>query len=240
MVKMRNKKIKKFTYRVLNKIFHGKLFGGQIYFENVSFYFSAPFSIFRHAKESGIEARITRLAMSFLHPGAVAIDVGANYGFITLAMGKCASPLGKVIAYEPVSHICQVLLGSINRSKLLGVCLVVPQPVGKQKINSFVTLDSEIERLGITRLDFIKIDVDGGDYDVLLGSKNTLERFHPPLVIEMHENKQLIVEFLKALGYIYMIGMNNEEFDGLNFPANLIASTQPIKIPPRGYFVNHA
>lgn len=224
--------------KILRPHGHEMLFEDIVKFENVEFTFIAPFRQLEKAKKTGIEARITRLAMSQLRPGAVAIDVGANYGFITLIMGKSVCPNGKVISYEPVSDIYDALSNSIKKNSLTDVCLLVQKPVGKIDDDQFVTLDSEIDRLGISKLDFLKIDVDGTDYDVLLGAKESLRKFRPPLVIEMHMNEELIVELLRSLGYGYMIGMENEVLVMPNFPPNLIASTAPIKIPARGFLAD--
>jgi FkbM family methyltransferase len=47
------------------------------------------------------------------------------------------------------------------------------------------TLDSLIEELGVTRIDLIKLDVDGAEIDVLEGGRETLARFRPPIVMEL-------------------------------------------------------
>jgi FkbM family methyltransferase len=47
------------------------------------------------------------------------------------------------------------------------------------------TLDAFVERLGIDRLDLMKIDVDGHEYPVLKGGAKTLARYRPALLMEM-------------------------------------------------------
>jgi hypothetical protein len=42
-----------------------------------------------------------------------------------------------------------------------------------------------VERLGIDRLDLMKIDVDGHEYPVLKGGAKTLARYRPALLMEM-------------------------------------------------------
>jgi FkbM family methyltransferase len=71
------------------------------------------------------------------------------------------------------------------------------------------TLDSFARRHQITRLDLIKIDVDGQEVPVLRGGLATLCRFHPILVMELapylHEESNNhfteLVELLKTSGY---------------------------------------
>ena len=66
------------------------------------------------------------------------------------------------------------------------------------------TLDAETERLGLTRLDFVKMDVEGAEVAALKGARKTLERFHPSIIVETHfvngtstanEAEQLLREF---------------------------------------------
>src|SRR5262249_41491326 len=70
-------------------------------------------------------------------------------------------------------------------------------------------LDDIIRESGVTRVDAIKIDVEGAEYLVLKGAQQTLDRFHPMLLVEVVE-RQLkamgtssaqVKEFLRAHGY---------------------------------------
>jgi FkbM family methyltransferase len=47
------------------------------------------------------------------------------------------------------------------------------------------TMDALIARTGITRLDFIKIDVEGGELHVLHGGERTIKEFRPALLVEI-------------------------------------------------------
>jgi FkbM family methyltransferase len=66
-----------------------------------------------------------------------------------------------------------------------------------QKI-SLVSIDS----LNLERVDFIKIDVEGMEEDVLEGSKDTILKFKPILMIEIiKSNKDKILSALESIGY---------------------------------------
>ena len=47
------------------------------------------------------------------------------------------------------------------------------------------TLDQAIKKLGITHLNLIKLDVDGNELDVLLGSVQVIKHYQPQIIIEL-------------------------------------------------------
>lgn len=47
-----------------------------------------------------------------------------------------------------------------------------------------ITLDQSVRNLGLARVDFVKLDVDGHEMPVLQGARETLRRFRPILVME--------------------------------------------------------
>ena len=67
------------------------------------------------------------------------------------------------------------------------------------------TLDSVVEQLKLDAIDFIKIDAEGAEMDILRGGKQTLEKFHPKIVGEAHprisDSGETIAQYLKSLGY---------------------------------------
>lgn len=75
----------------------------------------------------------------------------------------------------------------------------------------FSTLDEVVAEYGLTRLDWVKIDVEGAELGVLAGSQQTLAELRPALVIEAHDkvykfvadmrSEQRCHELLAALGY---------------------------------------
>lgn len=71
------------------------------------------------------------------------------------------------------------------------------------------TLDHFVEEQKITRLDFVKADVEGAELRVLEGGKDTIERFKPALLLEIEERHverfgyrvQDVADFLDERGY---------------------------------------
>jgi FkbM family methyltransferase len=47
------------------------------------------------------------------------------------------------------------------------------------------TMDALIERSGVTRLDFIKIDTEGGELHVLQGGERTIKEYRPSILVEI-------------------------------------------------------
>lgn len=72
-----------------------------------------------------------------------------------------------------------------------------------------ITLDEFVERTGIERVDFVKLDVDGNEASVLAGAVNTLGRFRPRVLMEwapyLFEGKSIDMEQMLSnftrLGY---------------------------------------
>lgn len=75
--------------------------------------------------------------------------------------------------------------------------------IGMEEV-SVETLDSALQKAGIQRIDYLKIDVEGSELDVLKGAIKTLNVLHPRIVIETHNFGVLpeeVQEFLSQLDY---------------------------------------
>jgi FkbM family methyltransferase len=67
-------------------------------------------------------------------------------------------------------------------------------PVGKSFQVRARPLDALIMESGLARVDVIKIDVEGAEFLVLKGAQQTLDRYHPVIVMELEEGQ------LKSMG----------------------------------------
>jgi FkbM family methyltransferase len=146
--------------------------------------------------------------------GMVALDVGANVGAYALVLGQWVGPQGAVFAFEPAPHVYDGLVGHITLNDLAAVVHPVPMAVGAAQttapfliartlgesrlggstesdcasINVAVTtIDRFCEQHGLDP-DFIKIDVEGAELDVLRGARETIRRrgHDLALFVEMH------------------------------------------------------
>jgi len=95
------------------------------------------------------------------------------------------------------------LCGAAADDPILGGTL---QPIGAAQV---ATLDTLVRASGVNRVDWIKIDVDGNEVDILQGAHATLARHRPTIIIELapycfratrHSFNDLIV-LLQRFGY---------------------------------------
>ena len=177
-----------------------------------------------------------------LKPGNVALDIGANIGLQSLRMSQCVGPQGSVIAFEPLEYLRNkfnrnMALNKVSNVKLMPYALSDQESSAEFKINpatwnqgafSIAGKDdgTELQKVDIKvgddlpeirsllRLDLIKIDVEGFEFQVMKGLKTTLEKFRPRIVFEYDmkywpANGQSISEcfdFLRKLDYeIYQV-----------------------------------
>ena len=62
----------------------------------------------RHGMEA-IEPGVRAVLQARLHPGATAVDIGANIGVHALTMAKLVGPSGRVLCFEALPHIASSL-----------------------------------------------------------------------------------------------------------------------------------
>jgi FkbM family methyltransferase len=149
---------------------------------------------------------------SILQPGMTVLDLGAHHGLYTLLASKRVAPGGKVFAFEPsprerralrqhvLLNLCRnvtiqgLALGSENtRANLFVVegsqtgcnslrppdVFCVTSPVRVRVIR----LDDWLDSQRIDQVDFIKLDVEGAELDVLKGAERLLNRRPRPVIL---------------------------------------------------------
>jgi precorrin-6B methylase 2 len=205
----------------------------------MNFEFAAPIKILHRAQVRGIESIICRLIIDRCKPGDVCIDVGASYGFITVIMGCCVRPKGSVLSFEPDSDAFRALEMNVQLNTLSGICTPIQAFVGSASKSvsniRIVTIDEIVGQMNIPRVDFIKIDVDGAEADVLRGAMRTIARWQPIVVIEMNAEHEFIVDTLESNGYV-CADMHGNPVQRGHWPPNVIAGKELLSVPPRGFF----
>jgi len=166
-------------------------------------------------------------------PEATVVDVGANAGVFTLWAVK--SGVARVIAVEPSPRMCKNLARNISFNHLGNVTVVQAACGGKtgeavlysrgdEGLNSLycrdvlgstfqpmcrvplLTLEDIFRRCAIETCDFLKLDCEGAEYDILLNSaENTLSRIQM-ITMEYHvglndHDPSELINFLQAHGF---------------------------------------
>jgi FkbM family methyltransferase len=161
-----------------------------------------------------------------VHPSMTAVEVGANIGVHTIPLARLVGSSGRVVAFEPQRIVFQMLCANVALNALGNVMaqqsaagreigsIVVPL-VDYSKPGNFggVSLGSTengevvrmitIDSLDLRSCEFIKIDVEGMEADVIEGAANTIRRFRPRLYVEndRSEKSPALIKQLSALDY---------------------------------------
>jgi FkbM family methyltransferase len=184
----------------------------------------------------GIHEPITTEMISRkLKKGMVCVDIGANIGYYALLESKKVGQYGKVIAIEPSPISFSYLeknLKSRHQSKYetynfacsnndTTSCFLISSKSNMSKIvketdkvlngtkKIFVTtkkLDSILLK-NESKIDFLRMDIEGNELNVILGAKNIIKKFKPIIQLEMHShilgysNTKTLLEFFRDENY---------------------------------------
>ena len=164
------------------------------------------------------ELDTTKIIKRIVSEGMTVFDIGANMGVITLLLARQVGKTGTVVAFEPTSSAFERLQHNVELNSFVNVHLENKalsdgvqtetahikssykltqskyHPLLEDNIE-FTTLDEYVQMNHIADVGFIKIDTDGYEYNVVIGSRKTIERFKPILIIEFSKYN------LKKYGY---------------------------------------
>lgn len=176
---------------------------------------------------------------SLVKPGDVVLDVGTNVGETLLNFAKLVGRDGYVYGFEPdevnfgnvqknielnkFENVHVFNLGISDTKASVKLYRVDPHNLGMNRILSETeaadltdyttietdTLDNVIAQNNISRVDLIKIDIEGYEMHALRGGQRSLERFRPKLFIEVGYTRLIknetspneMISFLNNLGY---------------------------------------
>jgi len=159
------------------------------------------------------EKELADLLKRIVKPNDVFIDIGANIGYFSLFVAS-NFPSAKIIAFEPVTGLYQELnnnvalnnmenittvniaVGEINEEKELFVSAAnnlgmssFQQPENysgnKEKVK-VVTLGDWFKTSGLSKINIIKLDIEGSELAALRGMKEIIKERKPILIIEMN------------------------------------------------------
>lgn len=136
------------------------------------------------------EAEIVGRVASSISPTSCCYDVGAAIGYYTLAFCRLA-PMGAVYAFEMDKNSCDTLSRTVTRNRTACTRVqVYNRTLGRHvdKSRGLTTLDDLVFGERLDPPQFVKMDVEGAEYDVLLGGSDVLRNFHPRLIVETHSS----------------------------------------------------
>lgn len=160
----------------------------------------------------GFESAERAFVQNFLKPGMTVLDVGAHHGLYTLLASKCVGEAGAVIAFEPSPRERRALLLNLKLNRARNV-EVEPVALGSNNIRTQLyvvdrqetgcnslrppvtssttsTTEVQVRRLDdwaaerqLAHVDFIKLDVEGGEFGFLKGAEGFLTGSRRPVIL---------------------------------------------------------
>ena len=155
------------------------------------------------------EPHLTAVFNRFCRPGMTVVDVGANIGYYSMLASDLVGPEGRVIAIEPSSENCRLLISSMRLKERTNVTLF---PVACDAHNGWAyysthigsnggLVDSEdllaspgtvvptfrLDDLVDAQVGLLKIDVEGAEARVVEGARKLIERCRPIVTTELSE-----------------------------------------------------
>ena len=156
-------------------------------------------------------------------PGMTVADIGANIGAHTVVLSRLVGPNGRVLAFEPQRLVYYMLCGNLALNQADNVyayqCAIGAEdeelmvhslnPDSEQSFGSAELrgIAGGNEKVSIRRLtepcQFVKIDVEGMENEVLAGAESMIREHKPILFVENEkEDKSAeLIERIYALGY---------------------------------------
>lgn len=164
----------------------------------------------------------------FVKPGMKVIDIGANYGLYTLTMARLLGDSGKIWAFEPTAATAACLRESIENNGFSNVQLIqagLSDHAGKaelftspnSELNSLtrgggargrcevihlVTLDQCLQEFGWNDIDFIKLDAEGEEGNILKQGENMLSSLSPLIMFELKHGHSVNLPLINQFGDI--------------------------------------
>lgn len=185
------------------------------------------------------EYPVTRLLLSLINPSDVFLDIGANIGYFTVV---AASVCEEVHAFEPVPELygrlerninlnsgCRASAHSCAMSKTVGSSrfyVVAGRNTGLSSLHEqkgakeidvkTTTLDAFVEKQHLSRVDLMKVDVEGAEEDVFLGGQSLLSSSSAPdIIFECHSGATGDA-LLKSFGYRIFELVSQRKYEARN------------------------
>ena len=168
---------------------------------------------------------------NFIKPGMVALDIGANYGLYSTAIAKNIGDNGKLWCFEPTPNTANALRSTIKKNNLTDKVDIIEAGLSdhigtatfylseNSELNSLssknnqpqesltiklLTLDQCKKEHDWKSIDFIKLDAEGEEANILKKATETLKECSPLIMFELKHGDQInhsLINGFKNLGY---------------------------------------
>jgi FkbM family methyltransferase len=194
------------------------------------------------------EARLTKYIIQNVSAGDVVFDIGANHGFYTLLAYKLLGGHGEVHAFEPADRHFKILKENVKDRKNItinklalhshdGVLKFYVHGEGSstldvtayEKLRMLKYRFSETEVLATTldryckdeniKPTFLKIDVEGAEYEVLVGARRILTTERPKILMEIWRSPFDYENHLRAIDFLLKNDYKPFRIDNQGLPA---------------------
>lgn len=171
-----------------------------------------------------------------VQPGDVVVDVGANIGTFTV-YAAVACKAARVISFEPFSENFRMLRQNVDANRL-GMVTCVNKAVaakpgraafrldpddqgshgladggpGEVIVVDCCTMEDVFRDYSINQIDYLKMDCEGAEYEILLGMPTPLLQRVRRISMEYHNHPQHDVDELRT--HLHTLGFQTEEYGG--------------------------
>lgn len=194
------------------------------------------------------EIWLTQFIARRIHPGAGVIDVGANYGYFSVLMADLVGPHGSLLCLEPNPPAHTALVQSLALNGFSNQTVTHMLAAGSQSENGYLFIpdnepknatlvtpllaaslpDTRIVSIQVAtldqlwpagrRLDFMKIDTEGAEENVIAGAAGLIEQWHPDIVLEFNPHRcrepaALLATLMAAYGAMRIVDGNGNAAD---------------------------
>lgn len=190
----------------------------------------ADLQVGRHVLAGAYEPEVAAIFRHVLRPGMAVIDIGANIGFFTMLSASLVGPTGAVLAIEPNPTNARLIEASrwdngfdnittaqVAAGRALGLLILnttysngtTSDPNGNLKLLlaaqtvPCIPVDTLVAGWGpVSRVGLIKVDVEGAEYNALLGAAELIRRDRPTIISEFSPHLMPGISGIDGPGYL--------------------------------------
>jgi FkbM family methyltransferase len=174
----------------------------------------------------------------YLKPGDIFVDLGANEGYFSIIASQLVGHKGSVFSIEPQKRLQSVITKNIELNNCTNITVITAlisdkmgkrelyltpslntgasslycptkYPLSKEEVQT-VTLNQVFQEHHINKCNLIKIDIEGGEYEAILGSIALFRNkkveaialeLHPKILSKRQLSADKIIQNLEEFGY---------------------------------------